>query len=127
MYVNEMNVAGIIFGDITLNEGEKDVVAKFTVYTSSLVINKETGEYKEFNKLYINCISFGERALAIKSTYKKGDKIFIRGPLQISSYEVNGKKNKNVQIIVQLIAKQVEDILENPPDFDSVPMNPKME
>lgn len=118
MYLNEMNIAGTIFSDIIITEGEKEVVAKFTIYTSMSVINKETGECKEFNKLYINCIGFGERALAI-STFKKGDKVFVRGPLQISTYEIKGKKNKSVQIVAQLIAKQTDNILENPPDFDS--------
>lgn len=117
---NECTLAGIITSDIVISEGKKDVVARFTVYTSEKIVNKETKKEEEYNRLFINCVAFGKKALSISSFYKKGEEVILKGPLQITSYESEGQKHKAIQIIIKVIAKQMQDILEHPPEFQAI-------
>lgn len=117
---NECNLAGVITSDVVISEGKKDVVVRFTLYTSEKILNKESNKEEEYNRLFINCVAFGKKALSISSFYKKGDEVIVKGPLQIASYETDGHKHKTIQVVIKMIAKQMPDILEHPPEFESI-------
>ena len=66
----------------------------------SLAVNRMK---KEDPTDFINCAAFGKTAELIGEYVKKGNQLGVQGRMQVSSYEVNGEKKNNTEVVVDRI------------------------
>lgn len=101
MQLNKAMIVGNLTKDLevkTLNNGNQ--VCSFSVAVNKSWKDKETGEKKEIAS-FINCVCFGQRAVALAEWNKKGDKIYVEGEIRTRSWEnADGTKGYATEIIV---------------------------
>lgn len=68
-----------------------DQVASFSVATSEVWKDKQSGEQKEQVE-WTNCVAFGALAKIIGEYLHKGSKVYLEGKLRTESYEKDGEK-----------------------------------
>lgn len=84
-------------------------VANFSIATTESWKNKQTGEYENKSEWH-NIVVFGKFAELVGQYIKKGNKVYIEGKLQTSTWDdASGVKKYKTEIIaseVQLLDKQ---------------------
>lgn len=68
-----------------------DQVASFSVATSEVWKDKQSGEQKEQTE-WTSCVAFGALAKIIGEHLHKGSKVYLEGKLRTESYEKDGEK-----------------------------------
>lgn len=110
MYKNSCQFKGQLVDDVVIRETEKGEFATFTMLVGNPYKNREPEKSEEWflgNKLYLNCIAFGSKAIGL-STYKEGDYLYVEGPLLVTNNTVKDKKYTNIQLRVVQAYKDVE-------------------
>ncbi|WP_424532514.1 single-stranded DNA-binding protein [Sphaerisporangium viridialbum] len=85
-------------------------VARFRVGSSSRVFDKEAGQYKDGNKLFLTCNVWREAAEYAQETLTKGMRVIVVGRLVQRSFE--GKDGQNVTLY-EIEAEEVGASLRN--------------
>ena len=73
-------------------------VANFSIAISETWFDKGSGEKKEKTE-WVNIVSWGKTAEIAEKYVKKGDKIYIEGKLQTSSWEKDGITRYKTDIV----------------------------
>lgn len=97
--INTVTLIGRIANDIEVKELEKSKVANISLAVSRTYKNTE-GNYETD---FIDCVLWNEIAERVKGFCNKGDLIAITGRLQTTVYEVEDKKRKSVDVIVEKV------------------------
>ncbi len=77
-----------------------NMVANFSVATSSNWRDKETGENKEKTEWH-RVVAFGKLAEICGQYLHKGSKVYIEGSLQTGEWEKDGQKHYKTEIIAR--------------------------
>ncbi len=81
--------------------------AEFKVLTSGTEVCNFDVATKSAKKdgatIWVRCALFGKRADALWQYLVKGKRVFVRGPLEVSQWESNGKGGVNVDLTVDEI------------------------
>lgn len=62
--------------------------------------------YKKENEVttdFINCVAFGKTAEFVGEYFRKGKKILLNGRMQMSQYEIDGKKHTTYVVAVERV------------------------
>ena len=100
MSINNVNLSGNLTKDIEIRVTKTGKnVGKFCLAVNNGYKDKETGEWIA-KPSFINCILWGDRALALQKYLIKGTKVVITGYINQSSVEENGKMSYYTNIVV---------------------------
>jgi single-strand DNA-binding protein len=101
--MNRVTLIGLVGDDpdIRVTEGGRDVV-NFSMATSELWRDKESGERKEATEWH-QCCAFGMIAKIISENVKKGDRLCIEGKLRTNTYEKEGQKHYSTKVMAHEI------------------------
>lgn len=90
----------ILIGRLTKDSELKYTESEMAVCSFSLAVDRE---FKKDEADFINCKAFNKLAQTISQYTKKGDLIAISGRINTGSYEKNGEKRYNTDVIVDSI------------------------
>ena len=68
------------------------IVATFSVASNERIRDKGTGEWKDGDPLFLNCVAYDVLAEQIIETLDKGQAVILNGKLKQRSYEKDGQK-----------------------------------
>lgn len=85
----------ILIGNLTRKPELKEV-KETKICDFSIAVNKAKEGVD-----YIDCVSFGKLAETMVKHLEKGSKIALEGRLSVNVYEVEGKKKKKVDVLVE--------------------------
>ena len=88
--MNKVELLGRIVKDVELQKSKEGN----SYIKNTLAIRKDKD-----NTVFIDFMMFGKPAEAVEKYCQKGDRIIICGSIDISDYEKDGKKYKNINII----------------------------
>lgn len=99
--LNKVMLFGTLGADPELRFGQKgadSAVLKLRLATNKTWFDKATNEKKEKTEWH-SVVVFGKRAEGLQKILEKGSNIFIEGELSTSSYEKDGQKHWQTQVI----------------------------
>lgn len=98
--LNKVMLFGTLGADPELKFGQKadSAVLKLRLATNKTWFDKNTNEKKEKTEWH-SVVVFGKRAEGLQKILEKGSNIFIEGELSTSSYEKDGQKHWQTQVI----------------------------
>lgn len=111
-----------LLGNITSDARVFNAVTSISVATNHTTIDKQ-GNKQDFAD-YHNCVAFGKLADYV-AQLKKGQKVFVEGRMQNSTYEKDGQKIKTSQVVIQTI--QAIETKKRWDDFSDLPAGGKAE
>ena len=129
MNVNIVIIAGHLTRDVELSYTPSQTpVASFGMATNKVWYNKN-GDKQE-KVCFVDCVAFGKTASNLNKYLKKGDPLFIRGELQLESWEAqDGTKRSKHRVTVENFTfipdgsrqEKQSPAENNIPDDDSIP------
>lgn len=79
--------------NLTYSQKKPDMaVAKYT-----LAVDKGYGDNKK--TIFVNCVAFGKAGEFVSKYFHKGQRVLVKGELDIQSYEKDGVKKSYTQIV----------------------------
>lgn len=99
MSINHVSITGNLTRDPDLRStaGGKAVLS-FGIAVNDRRQNQQTGKWEDVPNFF-ECVTFGNRAMALGDILTKGMKVAIAGKLHYSSWEKDGQKHSKVGII----------------------------
>ena len=99
MSINHVSITGNLTRDPELRStaGGKAVLS-FGIAVNDRRQNQQTGKWEDVPNFF-ECVTFGNRAMALGDILTKGMKVAISGKLHYSSWEKDGQKHSKVDII----------------------------
>lgn len=85
----------ILIGNLTRKPELKDV-KDLSICEFTIAINGQKDRVD-----YIDCVAWNKLAETITNHLDKGSKVSVVGRLAVDTYEVEGKKRKNTQVVVE--------------------------
>lgn len=83
----------------TTNTGR--TVTNFTIASTSRVYDRQTGQYKDGNTVYMRCSAWGDLAEHILATCVKGTRVVAVGELRQHNYQdENGQRHNRMELTV---------------------------
>ena len=76
-----------------------DAVANFSIATSEVWKDKNTGEQQERTE-WTRCVAFRRQAEIVEQYVKKGSRLYVEGRLQTRSWDQDGVKRYATEIVV---------------------------
>lgn len=103
MSINQVSITGNLTRDPELRcTASGTAVLSFGIAVNDRRKNQQTGEWEDVPNFF-ECITFGNRAMALGDIITKGMKVAIAGKLHYSSWEKDGQKHSKVDIIANEI------------------------
>lgn len=93
--MNVVNLIGRITHDLELNDNGRTKWVNFQLAVANSKI--------EANDFFIKCVAFGKSAEFMLNWTGKGCKVALEGRLETSDYEVDGRRVKSYQVVVNHI------------------------
>ena len=80
-------------------------VANFTVASTSRVFDKDSGQWRDGDTLFLRCTVWQQMAQNVADSLSKGVRVIVTGKLRQQSYETReGEKRTSVELLVDEIA-----------------------
>lgn len=99
MSINHVSIAGNLTRDPELRStAGGTAVLSFGIAVNDRRQNQQTGKWEDVPNFF-ECVTFGNRAMALGDILAKGMKVAIAGKLHYSSWEKDGQKHSKVDII----------------------------
>jgi single-strand DNA-binding protein len=100
-----VTVTGNLVGDLDLRYTPAGVaMAKFAVASTSRVLDKNTGEYRDGDTLFLGCTAWRELAEHAAESLTKGARVVVVGRLRLSRWETpEGEKRSTYGLDVDEI------------------------
>ena len=97
-YVNRVTLIGNVVRDpeIKMTASGKSV-ANFTVATNEFW--KDAQGETQSDAEYHSCVSWAQQADIVEKYFRAGLKVYVEGRIKTSTYEKDGEKRKNTQIV----------------------------
>ena len=103
MSINRVNISGNLTRDPELRATAGGTqVLSFGVAVNDRRKNPQTGDWEDYPN-FVDCTMFGTRAEAVSRYLSKGTKVAIEGKLRYSSWERDGQRRSNLEVIVDEI------------------------
>lgn len=103
MSINQVSITGNLTRDPDLRStASGTAVLSFGIAVNDRRQNQQTGEWEDVPNFF-ECVTFGNRAMALGDIITKGMKVAIAGKLHYSSWEKDGQKHSKVDIIANEI------------------------
>lgn len=103
MSINHVSITGNLTRDPELRcTASGTAVLSFGIAVNDRRQNQQTGEWEDVPNFF-ECVTFGNRAMALGDIITKGMKVAIAGKLHYSSWEKDGQKHSKVDIIANEI------------------------
>lgn len=103
MSINQVSITGNLTREPELRcTASGTAVLSFGIAVNDRRKNQQTGEWEDVPNFF-ECITFGNRAMALGDIITKGMKVAIAGKLHYSSWEKDGQKHSKVDIIANEI------------------------
>lgn len=123
MSINSVNISGNLTRDSKLSQTPSGMqVLQFGVAVNDRKKNA-SGEWEDYPN-YIDCVMFGQRAVALKQHLVKGTKVSIDGKLRYSSWEKDGQRRSKVEVVVdeiEFMSRKAHDAPAQPVIDDDIP------
>lgn len=99
MSINRVAISGNLTRnpDLRGTQGGTEVLS-FSVAVNERAKNPQTGEWED-RPNFIDCVMFGNRAMALSRILAKGVKVAVSGRLRYSSWEKDGQKRSKVEVV----------------------------
>lgn len=78
-------------------------VASFTVASTPRTFDRQSGEWKDGDALFMRCNVWRQVAENVAESLKRGNRVLVQGRLRQRSYEVDGQKRSVVELEVDEI------------------------
>jgi single-strand DNA-binding protein len=76
-------------------------VANFTIASTSRVFNKEAGEWRDGDTLFLRCTVWQQSAENLADSLTKGTRVIVSGRLRQRSFKMReGEKRTTVELVV---------------------------
>jgi len=100
-----ITVTGNLTGDVDLRYTSSGVaVAKFAIASTSRVLDRTTGEYRDGDTLFLGCTAWRELAEHAAESLVKGTRVVVVGRLRLSRWETpEGEKRSTYGLEVDEI------------------------
>lgn len=99
MSINQVSITGNLTREPELRStAGGTAVLSFDIAVNDRRKNAQTGEWEDVPNFF-ECVTFGNRAMALGDILTKGMKVAIAGKLHYSSWEKDGQKHSKVDII----------------------------
>ena len=99
MSINHVSITGNLTREPELRSTASGTdVLSFGIAVNDRRKNQQTGEWEDVPNFF-ECVTFGNRAMALGDILTKGMKVAIAGKLHYSSWEKDGKNHSKVDII----------------------------
>lgn len=99
MSINHVSITGNLTRDPELRStAGGTAVLSFGIAVNDRRQNQQTGKWEDAPNFF-ECVTFGNRAMALGDILTKGMKVAIAGKLHYSSWEKDGQKHSKVDII----------------------------
>lgn len=103
MSINHVSITGNLTRDPELRStAGGTAVLSFGIAVNDRRQNQQTGKWEDVPNFF-ECVTFGNRAMALGDILTKGMKVAIAGKLHYSSWEKDGQKHSKVDIIANEI------------------------
>lgn len=79
-------------------------VATFSVVTSRRVKDQQTGEYRDADTTFWNCVAFGELAENCAESLVKGTAVIVTGNAAMEEWEKDGEKRRAMKVVAEDLA-----------------------
>lgn len=127
MSINRVAISGNLTRnpDLRGTQGGTEVLS-FSVAVNERAKNPQTGEWED-RPNFIDCVMFGNRAMALSRILAKGVKVAVSGRLRYSSWEKDGQKRSKVEVVADevdvMTSRQPQQQQQPQPDLydDEVP------
>lgn len=100
--VNKVILLGRTGKDPESKTVNNQTVANFSIATSEVYKDKNTGEKKETTE-WTNCVAWGAVGDIISKYVKKGDQVYVEGKLKTRSWEKDGVTKYVTEVIVNAV------------------------
>jgi len=98
--INKVMLLGMVGKDPEIRTVANGLMATFSLATSEVWKDKQTGEKKEQTEWH-NCVVFGALAQVVQGYVHKGTKLHIEGQIQTRSYDKDGEKRYITQVLIK--------------------------
>lgn len=99
-----LTVVGNLTGDPELRfTSSGAAVASFTVASTPRIFDKQSGEWKDQEALFMRCSLWRQPAENVVESLSKGDRVIATGRLKSRSYEKDGQKRTVLEMEVDEI------------------------
>lgn len=78
-------------------------LAKFRIASTPRVKDRDTGEWKDGEALFLSCTAFRQMAENIAESMQRGTRVVVQGRLKQRSYEKDGEKRTVYELDVEEI------------------------
>ena len=105
MMDNTMTVVGNLTTDPEVRfTGSGTAVANFTIASSSRVFDKDSGQWRDGETLFLRCTVWQQSAEHLADSLTKGTRVIVTGRLKQRSFETReGEKRISVELVVDEI------------------------
>lgn len=83
-------------------------VAGFTVASTPRTFDKQSGEWRDGEALFLRCNVWREQAESVAESLSKGMRVVVVGQLRQRSYESNGEKRTVYELEVEEVAPSLK-------------------
>jgi single-strand DNA-binding protein len=104
MFETYLTVAGRVISDLnmrTVSTGDK--VCSFRMVAQERRFNRETQDWVDGDKLYVNVKCWRKLAENVSASLFKGDQVLVHGRLYLNQYEVNGEPRQSIELDARLV------------------------
>ncbi len=85
-------------------------VADFTVASTSRTFDRQTGEWKDGDTLFIRCSAWRQLAENVAGSLTKGTRVIVTGPLKVREYErSDGGRGTSVEMTVDEVGPSLRN------------------
>lgn len=104
MFETYLTVAGrVITEPIVRTVSTGDKVCSFRMVAQERRFNRETQDWADGDKLYVNVKCWRKLAENVSVSLFKGDQAFVHGRLYLNQYEVNGEPKQSIDLDARMV------------------------
>jgi single-strand DNA-binding protein len=104
MFETYVTVAGRMISEPTLRTvSTGDKVCSFRMVAQERRLNRETQDWVDGDKLYINVKCWRKLADNVSASLFKGDQVMAHGRLYLNQYEVNGEQRQSIDLDARMV------------------------
>ena len=104
MFETYLTVAGRVISDVnvrTVASGDK--VSSFRMVAQERRFNRETQDWADGDKLYVNVKCWRKLAENVSASLSKGDQVMVQGRLYLNQYEINGEPKQSIELDARMV------------------------
>ena len=110
----QLTIVGNLVDDVDLRfTGQGVPVANFRVASTPRTFDKQSGEWKDGESLFLSCSVWRQYAENVAESLTKGMRVIVQGYLKQRSYEKDGQKRTVYEVTANSVAEPVSRFNDN--------------